>query len=215
MTIRWNDIQNQKLVRASLLADVTAVTPLDFTVFPTEAAKITPTEESTPIWHINGVEHQRLDFSKAIPTIETDIFPARPRPTGFPKAYTNINPVLDAALISSEGLTYSAPIATWIGYYPGMTCNTQIGTVTEFIVGSSATLTVVGISLAGTAYTPNYRLFGQDSSVSATQFAGTITAVNYSQNTITVRATALSRSISPIDATQIWTLTTTGTFVAV
>ena len=211
MAERSDDIQAQRAARAAEFSGLDETAPPDFTdigappLFDTEASAVEPQ------WSIEGVAPQRADIFEPVIDEVIERWTARPRPAGFEKAYTNIDPVLDAALISSEGLTYSAPIATWIGYYPGMTSNTQIGKVSQFIVGSSATLTVVGISLAGTAYTPNYRLFGQDSSARATQFAGTITGVSYSANTITVRATALSRTILGADPTQTWTLTTTGT----
>jgi len=211
MAERFNDIQAQRAARAAEFSGVQETAPADFTDIglpPLIDAEGVATE---PQWSVIGVAPQRVDIFQPVVDKAIERWTARPRPAGFPKAYTDIDPVLNADLIATEGLTYSAPIATWIGYYPGMSCNTQIGKVNQFIVGSSATLTVVGISLAGTAYTPNYSLFGQDSSVVATQFAGTITAVNYSANTITVRATALNRTILPIDPTQIWTLTNTGT----
>lgn len=210
MATNWNDMQAALNTRSSELSGAEETAPSDFTDLGTTSNIDVGGVTSDPQWSVEGTAPQRVDIFEPVVDEPIERWIARPRPAGFEKSYINLDPALDADLISSEGLTYSAPIATWIGYYPGMTSNTQIGKVTEFIVGSSATLTVVGISLAGTAYTPNYRLFGQDSSVRATQFSGTITGVSYSANTITVRATALSRTILPIDPTQTWWLTTTG-----
>ena len=210
MAERSDDIQAQRAARAAEFSGLDETAPPDFTdigappLFDTEASAVEPQ------WSIEGVAPQRADIFEPVIDEVIERWTARPRPAGFEKAYTDIDPVLDADLILAEGLTYSAPIATWIGYYPGMTSTTQIGKSIEFIVGSSGTFTITGISLAGTAYTPNYRLFGQDHSAAATQFAGTITAVNYSANTITVTANSFNRTILGADPTQTWTLTTTG-----
>lgn len=210
MTERSDDIQAQRAARAAEFSGQDETAPADFTDIGSPPLFDTEGVAADPQWSIEGVAPQRADIFE--PVIEEPIerWTARPRPAGFAKNYIDLNPVLDADFILAEGLIYSEPIATWIGYYPGMTSTTQIGKSIEFIVGSSGTFTITGISLAGTAYTPNYRLFGQDHSAAATQFAGTITAVNYSLNTITVTANSFNRTILGADPTQTWTLTTTG-----
>lgn len=210
MAERFDDIQAQRAARAAEFSGQDEVAPPDFTDIGSPPLFDTEGVAAEPQWSIEGVAPQRADIFEAVIAEPIERWTARPRTAGFAKNYSDLDPVLDADLIFAEGLTYSAPIAAWIGYYPGMTSTTQIGKVVEFVVGSSGTFTITGISLAGTAYTPNYRLFGQDHSAAATQFAGTITAVNYSTNTITVTATLFNRTIQPVDPTQTWSLATTG-----
>lgn len=213
MAEQSNDIQAQRTARAAEFSGLDEIAPADFSdigsppLFDTEGVAVEPQ------WSIIGVAPQRVDIFEAVIEEPIERWSARPRPAGFEKAYTNIDSVLDADIISSEGITYSAPIDTWIGYYPGLSCNTQIGKTSLFIVGSSATLTVFGVSLAGTAYAPNYTIYGKDFGVNgaATQFTGIITAVNSSANTITVTATALNRTILIGDTpSQKWKLTPSG-----
>lgn len=210
MAERSDDIQAQRAARAAEFNGLDEVAPPDFTDIGAPPLFDTETSVVEPQWSIEGVAPQRVDIFEPVINEAIERWPGRPRPAGFTKNYSDLDPVLDADLILAEGLTYSAPIATWIGYYPGMTSTTQIGKGVQFIVGSSGTFTITGISLAGTAYTPNYRLFGQDHSAAATQFAGTITSVNYSANTITVTANSFNRTILGADPTQTWSLTTTG-----
>ena len=215
MAERFNDIQAQRAARAAEFSGLDEVAPPDLTDIG--APQLFDTEGLTADaqWGIEGVAPQRVDIFAAVVVESIERWLARPRPAGFEKAYTNLDSVLDADIISSEGLTYSAPIDTWIGYYPGLSSNTQIGKGnSEFIVGSSATLTVFGISLAGTAYAPNYTIYGKDFAVggAGTQFTGIITAVEYNGNSITVTATALNRTILEGDTpTQKWKLTPSGT----
>ena len=215
MAERSDDIQAQRSARAAELSGLDETAPADFTDIGTPPLFDTEGSVVEPQWSIVGVAPQRADIFEPVIDETIERWSARPRPAGFEKAYNNLDSVLDADLISAEGLTYSVPIGTWIGYYPGLSSNTQIGKGnSEFIVGRSATLTVFGISLAGTAYAPNYTIYGKDFAVggAGTQFAGIITAVEYNGNSITVTATALNRTILEGDTpTQKWKLTPSGT----
>jgi len=213
MAERFNDIQAQRAARAAEFSGLDEVAPPDLTDIG--APQLFDTEGLTadPQWGIVGVAPQRVDIFAAVIEEPIERWPGRLRPAGFPKVYTDLDPVFNADLIYSEGLTYDAPSVAWIGYYPGLSSNTGIGKVSPFIVGSSATFTVFGVSLAGTAYAPNYSIYGKDFGVNgaATQFTGTITAVNSSANTITVTATALNREILLNDTpSQKWKLTPSG-----
>lgn len=213
MAEQSNDIQAQRAARAAEFSGLDEIAPADFTDIGSPPLFDTEGLTADPQWSIVGVAPQRVDIFEAVIEEPIERWTARPRPAGFQKVYTDLDSVFNADLIYSEGLTYDAPSAVWIGYYPGLSCNTQIGKVSPFIVGSSATLTVFGVSLAGTAYAPNYTIYGKDFGVNgaATQFTGIITAVNSSANTITVTATALNRTILVGDTpSQKWKLTPSG-----
>lgn len=206
-----NDIQAQRAARAAEFSGLDETAPPDFTDIG--APPLFDTEETAvePQWGIEGVAPQRVDIFEAVIDEAIERWSGRPRPEGFEKAYTDIDTVLDAELISTEGLTYSAPIATWIGYYPGLCSGTQLGKDTVFAVGLPVTLIISGVSLAGTAWAPNYPIFGQDGSAANTQFRGTITVVG--GNYITATVTTVNRTVSPLDPTQTWSLTRTGSII--
>ena len=209
MAERFNDIQAQRAARAAEFSGLDEVAPPDLTDIG--APQLFDTEGLTadPQWGIVGVAPQRVDIFAAVIEEPIERWPGRLRPAGFEKAYKNINSVLDAALISTEGLTYSAPTSTWIGYYPGLCSSTEIGKSSPFFVGATVTLIISGVSLAGTAWAANYPIFGQDGSIKNTQFRGTIKVVG--GNYITATLTAVNRTVLLADPTQTWSLTRTGT----
>lgn len=137
MATNWNDMQAALNTRSSELSGAEETAPSDFTDLGTTSNIDVGGVTSDPQWSVEGTAPQRVDIFEPVVDEPIERWIARPRPAGFEKSYINLDPALDADLISSEGLTYSAPIATWIGYYPGMTSNTQIGKVTEFIVGGA------------------------------------------------------------------------------
>ena len=208
MAERFNDIQAQRAARAAEFNGLDEVAPPDLTDIG--APQLFDTEGLTADaqWGIVGVAPQRVDIFEAVIVESIERWPARPRPAGFEKAYEDINPVLDADFISAEGLTYSAPIATWIGYYPGLCSSTQLGKVVDFTVGYPVTLIISGVSLAGTAWAANYPIFGQDGSAANTQFSGIIKVVG--GNYITATVTEKNRTVLIGDPTQTWSLTRTG-----
>ena len=212
MAERFNDIQAQRAARAAEFSGLDEVAPPDLTDIG--APQLFDTEGLTadPQWGIEGVAPQRADIFEAVIEEPIERWTARPRPAGFEKAYTDLDPVFNADLIYSEGLTYDAPSVAWIGYYPGLSSDTEIGIVSQFIVGSSATFIISGVSLAGTAWAANYPIFGQDGSIKNTQFRGIVTGVG--ANNITVRATLLNRTILANDPPQSWNLTTSGNIAA-
>ena len=209
MAERFNDIQAQRAARAAEFSGLDEVAPPDLTDIG--APQLFDTEGLTadPQWGIVGVAPQRVDIFAAVIEEPIERWSGRLRPAGFEKAYTDINPVLDTAFIYTEGLTYSAPTSTWIGYYPGLCSGTQLGKVSPFFVGATATLIISGVSLAGTAWAANYPIFGQDGSAANTQFRGTIKVVG--GNYITATLTAVNRTVLLADPTQTWSLTRTGT----
>ena len=211
MAERLNDIQAQRDARAAEFAGLDEVAPADFTDIGSPPLIDTEGVAIEPQWSIEGVAPQRVDIFE--PVIEEPIerWVGRPRPAGFEKAYTDIDAVLDADFIYAEGLTYSTPIATWIGYYPGLCSGTQLGKDTVFAVGLPVTLIISGVSLAGTAWAPNYPIFGQDGSIENTQFRGTITVVGGDYITATV--TTVNRTVLPIDPEQTWSLTRSGSII--
>lgn len=211
MAERLNDIQAQRDARAAEFAGLDEVAPADFTDIGSPPLIDTEGVSIEPQWSIEGVAPQRVDLFE--PVIEEPIerWVGRPRPAGFEKAYRDIDAVLDADFIATEGLTYSAPIDTWIGYYPGLCSSTQLGKETNFAVGLPVTLIISGVSLAGTAWAPNYPIFGQDGSIKNTQFRGTITVVG--GNYITATVTTVNRTVLPIDPEQTWSLTRTGSII--
>lgn len=209
MAERFNDIQAQRAARAAEFSGVDEVAPPDLTDIGTPPLFDTEGSVVEPQWSIVGVAPQRVDIFAAVIEEPIERWPGRLRPAGFEKTYTDINPVLDADLIYSEGLTYDAPSVTWIGYYPGLCSGTQLGKVSPFFVGATATLIISGVSLAGTAWAANYPIFGQDGSIKNTQFRGIIKVVG--GNYITATLTAVNRTVLLADPTQTWSLTRTGT----
>ena len=115
MTKRWNDIKAVKTAREqSLAGSVTpppTVTPLP-SLPPTEPNIVIGAGEPTfPV--VGGLAFTRTDTLKPN-VISPEQWVARPRPPGFKKDYKILNPVLDSALISAQGLSYSSISKSWI-----------------------------------------------------------------------------------------------------
>ena len=208
MAERFNDIQAQRAARAAEFSGLDETAPPDFTDIGSPPLFDTEGVATDPQWGIEGVAPQRADIFEAVIDEPMERWTARPRTAGFTKNYSDLDPVLDADLILAEGLTYSAPITTWIGYYPGLCSSTQLGKEIDFRVGFPVTLTISGVSLAGTAWAANYPIFGQDGSTANTQFIGTITVVG--ENYIKATVTSRNRAVLLGDPTQTWSLTRTG-----
>jgi hypothetical protein len=95
-----------------------------------------------------------------------------------------------------------------VGYYPGLSSTTQVGVASQLTAGVPVSFTIAGgVSLYGTAYTPPVTtVYAVDGSTAGTQWNGTISAVNYSTNTLTVIPAYVSRTVLIGDPTQVWSL---------
>jgi len=115
MSKRWNDIKAVKTAREqSLAGSVTpppTVTPLP-SLPPTEPNIVIGVREPTfPV--VGGLAFTRTDTLKPN-VISSEQWAARPRPIGFKKDYKFLDPVLDSALISAQGISYSSKSKSWI-----------------------------------------------------------------------------------------------------
>jgi hypothetical protein len=158
------------------------------------------------VFGILGVVPQRADISGAVVEETIERWPARPRAAGFPLRYQRLDAAgLDAEFITVTGLTASVTTAnTWVGYYPGLSSSTQVGVASQLTAGVPVSFTIAGgVSLYGTAYTPPATtVYAVDGSTAGTQWNGTISAINYSTNTLTVIPAYISRTILVSDPIQ-------------
>ncbi len=206
----WNTAKSLKAARTNALGDVQPPTPPDFSdigVSPTiEVGGVT----TDFVFGISGVVPQRVDISEAVLVETIERWPARPRDPEFPLRYQDLDAGdLDAEFITVTGLTASVTTAnTWVGYYPGLSSSTQVGVVSELTAGVPVSFTIAGgVSLYGTAYAPPATtVYAVDGSSAGTQWNGTISAINYSTNLLTVVPGYVSRTVLIGDPTQVWSL---------
>lgn len=208
----WNTTKSLKAARNNALAGVQPPTPPDFSDIGAPPTIDVGGVTTSFVFGIPGVVPQRADISEAVVEETIERWPARPRAAGFPLKYQGLDAGgLDAEFITVTGLTASVITAnTWVGYYPGLSSNTQVGPegVEQFAVGLPISFTIVGgVSLYGTAYAPPATtVYAVDGSSAGTQWNGTISAVNYSTNTLTVIPAYVSRTVLIGDPTQVWSL---------
>lgn len=206
----WNTTKSLKAARTNALAGVQPPTPPDFSDIGTPATIDVGGVTTSFVFGIAGVVPQRVDISEAVLEETIERWPARPRAAGFPLKYQGLDAAeLDAEFITVTGLTASVISAnTWVGYYPGLSSSTQVGVVSELTAGVPVSFTIAGgVSLYGTAYAPPATtVYAVDGSVNATQWNGTISAVNYSTNTLTVIPAYVSRTILIGETGQSWSL---------
>ena len=206
----WNTTKSLKAARTNALAGVQPPTPPDFSDIGT-----TPTIDVGGVttdfaFGIVGVVPQRVDITEAVLEEPVERWPARPRDPEFPLKYQGLDATgLDAEFVTVTGLTASVIAAnTWVGYYPGLSSSTQVGVVSQLTAGVPVSFTIAGgVSLYGTAYTPPATtVYAVDGSSAGTNWNGTVSAVNYSTNTLTVIPAYVSRNIEIGEPTQKWSL---------
>jgi len=206
----WNTAKSLKAARTNALGDVQPPTPPDFTDLGSTPTIDVGGVTTSFVFGIPGVVPQRVDISEAVLVETIERWPARPRPAGFPLKYQGLDATgLDAEFVTVTGLTASVTTAnTWVGYYPGLSSSTQVGVVSQLTAGVAVSFTITGgVSLYGTAYAPPATtVYAVDGSSAGTQWNGTISAVNYSTNTLTVIPAYVSRSIGIGEPTQKWSL---------
>ena len=206
----WNTTKSLKAARNNALAGVQPPTPPDFSDIGTPPTIDVGGVTTSFVFGIPGVVPQRADITEAVLEETIERWPARPRPDGFPLKYQGLDAGgLDAEFITVTGLTASVTTAnTWVGYYPGLSSTTQVGVASQLTAGVPVSFTIAGgVSLYGTAYTPPVTtVYALDGSSAGTQWNGTISAVNYSTNTLTVIPAYVSRSIGIGEPTQKWSL---------
>jgi hypothetical protein len=206
----WNTTKSLKAARNNALAGVQPPTPPDFSDIGTPPTIDVGGVTTSFVFGIPGVVPQRVDISEAVLEETIERWPARPRAAGFPLRYQRLDAAgLDAEFITVTGLTASVTTAnTWVGYYPGLSSSTQVGVVSQLTAGVAVSFTIAGgVSLYGTAYTPPATtVYALDGSSAGTQWNGTISAVNYSTNTLTVIPAYVSRTVLIGDPTQVWSL---------
>jgi hypothetical protein len=206
----WNTTKSLKAARNNALAGVQPPTPPDFTDLGSTPTIDVGGVTTSFVFGIPGVVPQRVDISEAVLVETIERWPARPRPAGFPLKYQGLDATgLDAEFVKVTGLTASVTTAnTWVGYYPGLSSSTQVGVASQLTAGVAVSFTIAGgVSLYGTAYAPPATtVYAVDGSSAGTQWNGTISAVNYSTNTLTVIPAYVSRSIGIGEPTQKWSL---------
>jgi len=206
----WNTTKSLKAARTNALAGVQPPTPPDFSDIGTPPTIDVGGVTTSFVFGILGVVPQRADISGAVLEETIERWPARPRAAGFPLKYQGLDAGgLDAEFITVTGLTASVITAnTWVGYYPGLSSNTQVGVASQLTAGVPVSFTIAGgVSLYGTAYTPPVTtVYALDGSTAGTQWNGTISAVNYSTNLLTVIPAYVSRTVLIGDPTQVWSL---------
>jgi hypothetical protein len=206
----WNITKSLKAARNNALAGVQPPTPPDFSDIGAPPTIDVGGVTTSFVFGILGVVPQRADISEAVLVETIERWPARPRAAGFPLRYQRLDAAgLDAEFIKVTGLTASVTTAnTWVGYYPGLSSSTQVGVVSQLTAGVPVSFTIAGgVSLYGTAYTPPVTtVYAVDGSSAGTQWNGTISAVNYSTNTLTVIPAYVSRTVLIGDPTQKWSL---------
>ena len=204
----WNTTKSLKAARTNALAGVQPPTPPDFSDIGTPPTIDVGGVTTSFVFGIAGVVPQRADISEAVLEETIERWPARPRTAGFPLKYQGLDAAgLDAEFITVTGLTASVTTAnTWVGYYPGLSSSTKVGPlgVEQFAVGLPVSFTIAGgVSLYGTAYAPPLTtVYAVDGSSAGTQWNGTVSAVNYSTNTLTVVPAYISRTILITDPIQ-------------
>lgn len=208
MAIRWNDIQAQRAVRERSLAatpePVAEPTPINESVSNIDVGGV----ENIPSWRVVGVSPITANpVSGIVPEPEpVERFPARPRGATFELRFQDLNSVLDSSLVTGYGLTASSN-GDWVGYYPGLSSNTQVGKATLFAVGQPSLFVIAGgVSLSNTAYRPQITIYGVDTSAAGTRWGATITSVNQATNTVNIIVSSLSRNILVSDPTQRWNI---------
>ena len=206
----WNTTKSLKAARNNALAGVQPPTPPDFSDIGTPPTIDVGGVTTDFVFGILGVVPQRADISEAVLEETIERWPARPRAAGFPLRYQRLDAAgLDAEFITVTGLTASVIAAnTWVGYYPGLSSSTQVGVVSQLTAGVPVSFTIAGgVSLYGTAYAPPVTtVYAVDSSAAGTQWNGTISAINYSTNLLTVIPAYVSRTVLIGDPTQVWSL---------
>ena len=206
----WNTTKSLKAARNNALAGVQPPTPPDFSDIGTPPTINVGGVTTDFVFGILGVVPQRVDITEAVLEETIERWPARPRAAGFPLRYQRLDAAgLDAEFITVTGLTASVITAnTWVGYYPGLSSSTQVGVVSQLTAGVPVSFTIAGgVSLYGTAYAPPATtVYAVDSSVNATQWNGTISAINYSTNLLTVIPAYVSRTILIGETGQSWSL---------
>jgi len=206
----WNTTKSLKAARNNALAGVQPPTPPDFSDIGAPPTIDVGGVTTDFVFGIPGVEPQRADISQAVLEETIERWPARPREAGFPLKYQYLDETgLDAEFITVTGLTASVITAnTWVGYYPGLSSTTQVGVASELTAGVPVSFTIAGgVSLYGTAYAPPATtVYAVDGSTAGTQWNGTISAVNYSTNLLTVIPAYVSRTVLIGDPTQVWSL---------
>jgi hypothetical protein len=206
----WNITKSLKAARNNALAGVQPPTPPDFSDFGTPPTIDVGGVTTSFVFGILGVVPQRVDISEAVLEETIERWPARPRAAGFPLRYQRLDAAgLDAEFITVTGLTASVITAnTWVGYYPGLSSSTQVGVVSQLTAGVPVSFTIAGgVSLYGTAYAPPATtVYAVDGSTAGTQWNGTISAINYSTNLLTVIPAYVSRTVLIGDPTQVWSL---------
>jgi hypothetical protein len=206
----WNTTKSLKAARNNALAGVQPPTPPDFSDIGAPPTIDVGGVTTDFVFGIPGVVPQRADISEAVVVETIERWPARPREAGFPLKYQGLDAGgLDAEFITVTGLTASVITAnTWVGYYPGLSSTTQVGVASELTAGVPVSFTIAGgVSLYGTAYAPPATtVYAVDGSTAGTQWNGTISAVNYSTNLLTVIPAYVSRTVLIGDPTQVWSL---------
>jgi len=206
----WNTTKSLKAARNNALAGVQPPTPPDFTDLDSTPTIDVGGVTTDFVFGIPGVVPQRVDITEAVLEEPIERWPARPREAGFPLRYQRLDAAgLDAEFITVTGLTASVTTAnTWVGYYPGLSSTTQVGVASELTAGVPVSFTIAGgVSLYGTAYAPPATtVYAVDGSSAGTQWNGTVSAVNYSTNTLTVVPAYVSRTVLIGDPTQVWSL---------
>jgi len=206
----WNTTKSLKAARTNALGDVQPPTPPDFSDIGTPPTIDVGGVTTSFVFGIPGVVPQRVDISEAVLVETIERWPARPREAGFPLKYQGLDAGgLDAEFITVTGLTASVITAnTWVGYYPGLSSTTQVGVASQLTAGVPVSFTIAGgVSLYGTAYAPPATtVYAVDGSSAGTQWNGTISAINYSTNLLTVIPAYVSRTVLIGDPTQKWSL---------
>ena len=114
MALNWNQIQARKSARTNLLNGtfVDSTSPAQTTSLGAVSKIENTPAQKIPEWRIDGVSPSAVDVisGKLPPEPEKPpVWPSKTRPTQFAVAYDNLDPVLDASLITSLSLTESKP----------------------------------------------------------------------------------------------------------
>jgi len=115
MALNWNSIQSQRATRTRALAGTPELPPAPTTLNESVSQIDVGGVTSSPSWRITGLSVlQANPITGIVPEPElAERFPARPRPEGFPASYQDLDAILDAPLISAEGLTYEQVEDRW------------------------------------------------------------------------------------------------------
>lgn len=206
---KWNNTKLQKDSRSNVLNDVEPPVPPEFTDIGATDSIDVGGVITDPVFFISGAVLQRADMFDPVLEESVERWPSRPRGATFEYEFQYLDPVADSEFIEVRGLTASAS-GSYVGYYPGLSSSTQVGKDSQFGVGDTEFFTIAGgVSLANTAYRPQYTVWGWDNSSSNTLWRGTVSSIQTNTNRMYVTVDFISREIQVLDPTQKWNIATT------